>query len=105
MQHVIHYFNSHPESGKCHVTSDGFIFHQEHDAQAHAHTLSEKKVRTITRDESENFLAEDAPATGEADPISKEVVAKLVEAVNAVEALDDLKDEAKVEKVEKKKGK
>lgn len=48
---IQHYFNTHPQSNECFTTSDGFIFHKEHDAQSHGATLKDKEVENHKREE------------------------------------------------------
>jgi hypothetical protein len=44
-----HYFKAYDQSKECFETSDGLLFHVKTDADAHASTLSDKKVKTHKR--------------------------------------------------------
>jgi hypothetical protein len=54
---VSQYFKDYPGSKKCYKTSDGLIFHEEGDANAHAKSLSASKVTTHSKED----LNEDEP--------------------------------------------
>lgn len=48
---IAHYFKTYPESEKCFVTSSEQMFHFEHDAKAHADTLTDKRVMECKRED------------------------------------------------------
>lgn len=49
MTDVQEYFKTYPKSDECFQTSDGFIFHNSHDASANASSLKDKKVKHFER--------------------------------------------------------
>lgn len=63
-----HYFKHYPLSKEVFETSDGQLFHKEHDAKAHAAELSNGSVKKITKEEAakgdEQPEAPEAPETG-----------------------------------------
>jgi len=56
---IAHYFATYKDSKECFSTSNGFLFHKEHDAKAHADTLGDKEVEKHDR--------KDYPAVNEGD--------------------------------------
>lgn len=44
------YFDRHPSSDACHITSDGRVFHNVGTADGYATALKDNKVETFTRD-------------------------------------------------------
>jgi len=53
MKNVIHHFKTHPKSTEVHETSNGFMFHEKHDAVAHANELGKDKDRVKTHNRSD----------------------------------------------------
>lgn len=49
MKDAKEYFKHYKKSDECHQTADGFIFHNDYDARAHARSLSDKKIEKHTR--------------------------------------------------------
>lgn len=80
-------FNSHPNVGAFHTTSDGFSFPQLSDAEAHARSLEDKTIESVDRADNEKAAldnvtdvegAEDAPKAGAAEaakPATKKATA------------------------------
>lgn len=53
-----HYFATYTESDEVFMTSNGFLFHKEHDAKAHASELPDSRVKSFTRDEVDEMEEE-----------------------------------------------
>ena len=71
------YFKSYPSSKECFQTSDGFFFHKDFDAKAHAQSLKEREVIEHKRPETkEDVVAEIEKPVSEPTPIGKKAVKK-----------------------------
>lgn len=59
------YFEMYPDNEECFQTFDGFIFHKEHDAKAHAHSLKIKKVARFLRNQEQEAAKREEPVAEE----------------------------------------
>lgn len=60
MKKVSEYFKQYPDSKVVFQTSDGFLFHKEHDAKTHAGNLKDKEVKMFApayvKDAEKDFM-------------------------------------------------
>jgi len=64
------YFNRHPESKECHITSDGRVFHSNSTAQGFAGTLKDQEIESYNRDTVEKD-SEESTSKNEAEKTQK----------------------------------
>ncbi len=55
------YFDRHPQSNECHVTSDLRVFHQKSNAESFAANLKDSKVASFTRNHGSTSNEEQTP--------------------------------------------
>src|SRR4051812_11690316 len=77
MQKQEDYFKLHPKVDEFHFTKDGQAFFNEHEAKAHATSLEDKTVETVTRDQVQNKIATEKKPKNEVevDTAKKEMAA------------------------------
>ncbi len=94
-QRVQDYFETYPNSQECFETSDGFLFHQDYDAKAHARNLKDKSFSRIERGkEDESTELQSEIDTGSVtEPLTTDPSAPLVE-IQRQDANDQAKGEA-----------
>ncbi|SIT25613.1 hypothetical protein SAMN05421786_11539 [Chryseobacterium ureilyticum] len=69
-ERAIDYFNRHPESNECHITSDSRVFHTIGSAQGMAGTLDDQKIESYLRkvlEKEGEFENEDESGTKPSD--------------------------------------
>ena len=81
------YFDRHPSSDECHITSDGRVFHNKGGALGFAGTLDNQEIESYSRKvlEKEKSLQSDIENTGESD-ISHEAKLKELETLELTTA-------------------
>lgn len=97
------YFERHPLSAECHITSDERVFHTLGSAQSFAGTLDDQKVESYLRKVLEKEVAIKTEDKDDTKPNDAEILAKTVFLQNSdLEKLDynDLKSLAKFFDVE-----
>lgn len=66
------YFNRHPTSDECHITSDGRVFHNKGSAQGMAGTLDDQNIESYSRKVFEKEKADNDSAPSQVEAIIME---------------------------------
>jgi hypothetical protein len=99
-EQAVDYFDRHPSSNECHITSDGRVFHTIGSAQGFAQGLKDNKVESFTRDSKVKNIKvvdpiEETGSDAAAIQSAKEAHDANIEALKAFDATTISYDEAK----------